>query len=107
MIYEDDSLKNALIFEVKCRKLHSIYTSNGDTKVFRQLRDYTNFWYFDKDGKINKSAISKVYALYPSEDNVKKSLNANQIGIISLNPIYDFENDQSFLNLKEEILYYL
>ena len=107
MIYEDDSLKNALIFEVKCRKLHSIYTSNGDTKVFRQLRDYTNFWYFDKDGKINKSAISKVYTLYPSEDNVKKSLNANQIVIISLNPIYDFENDQSFLNLKEEILYYL
>ena len=69
--------------------------------------NYTNFWYFDKNGKLDKNILKKVYAIYPQEEASKLNLNANQICLLSLNPIYDYENDESYINFYNEIMSYI
>lgn len=107
MFYEENIIKNCIILEVKCRRKNNIYVNSGDTPVFSQLKDYTNFWYFDKNGKLDKNILKKVYAIYPQEEASKLNLNANQICLLSLNPIYDYENDESYINFYNEIMSYI
>lgn len=107
MFYEDGLIKNCIIVEIKCRRKHNIYVKTGDTPVFSQLKDYTNFWYFDSEGNLDRNVLKKVYAIFPQENTCKDDLNANQICLLSLNPVYDYENDSSYLNLFNEITSYI
>ena len=107
MVYENDVIKNCIILEVKCRRKNNIYVRTGDTPVFSQLKDYTNFWYFDSKGNLDKNVLKKVYAIFPQEDSCKEDLNANQICLLSLRPVYDYENDASYMNLFDEITAYI
>lgn len=107
MIYENNVIKNCIILEVKCRRKNNIYVRTGDTPVFSQLKDYTNFWYFDSSGKLNKNIIDRVYAIFPQEDSYKQYLNANQICLLSLKPVYNYADDSSYLNLCDELSKYI
>lgn len=107
MIYENNVIKNCVILEVKCRRKNNIYVRTGDTPVFSQLKDYTNFWYFDLNGKLNKNIIDRVYAIFPQEDPYKQYLNANQICLLSLKPVYNYVDDPSYLNLFDELAEYI
>lgn len=107
MIYHDNVLVNCIIIEVKCRKKRNIYSRDGDTPVFTQLKDYTNFWYFTKDKVLKKNAIDKVYAIYPDDEPSKTFYNANQICFLSLEAVYDYEKSKGFANLYEELKAYI
>ena len=107
MFYEGGLIKNCIIVEIKCRRKHNIYVKTGDTPVFSQLKDYTNFWYFDSEGNLDRNILKKVYAIFPQENTCMDDLNANQICLLSLNPVYDYENDSSYLNLFNEITSYI
>ncbi len=107
MIYENGLIKDCIILEVKCRRKNNIYTKTGETPVISQLKDYTNFWYFDSEGNLDKNILKKVYAIFPQETPYIKNLNANQICLLALKPIYNFENDISYLNLFNEITSYI
>ncbi len=107
MVYENNLIQNCIILEVKCRRKNNIYVRTGETPVFIQLKDYTNFWYFDSKGNLDKNVLKKVYAIFPQETPCKEDLNANQICLLSLKPMYDYENDISYLNLFNEITSYI
>lgn len=107
MVYENNLIQNCIILEVKCRRKNNIYVRTGETPVFIQLKDYTNFWYFDSKGNLDKNVLKKVYAIFPQETPCKEDLNANQICLLSLKPVYDYENDISYLNLFNEITSYI
>lgn len=107
MIYDNNKLIHCIVLEVKCRKKKNIYSKNGDTPVFSQLKDYTNFWYFDHNLKLKKDVIDRVYAIYPDMVSSKDFLNANQICLLSLEPVYDYENSIGFRNLLEELKKFL
>jgi hypothetical protein len=107
MVYDNNQLIHCIVLEVKCRKKKNIYSKNGDTPVFSQLKDYTNFWYFDYNLRLKKDVIDRVYAIYPDAVSTKDFMNANQICLLSLEPVYDYENSIGFKNLSEEIQNFL
>lgn len=107
MVYDEKKLVHCLIIEVKCRRKANIYSPNGDTPVINQLKDYTNFWYFDADLNLKKDVIDRVYAIYPSKDAKMNFLNANQICLLSIEPIYDYMNAKGFENILSELNKYL
>lgn len=109
MSYEQGILKHCVIIEVKCRKKEYIYLNSGDTPVFSQLKDYTNFWYCDHETKIHRNAIDKVYAIYPQKENgiIKEEVNASMICLLALKPVYDFHQDESYLAFKKELIQYM
>ena len=107
MIYDDGTLTNCVIIEVKCRKKRNIYSKNGDTEVITQLKDYTNFWYFTKERILKKDVIDKVYAIYPDDTPSKEFYNANQICFLSLEPVYEYESSLGFINLYDELKLYI
>lgn len=107
MVYDNDKLINCFILEVKCRRKNNIFSQSGDTPVFSQLKDYTNFWYFDDNLKLKRDAIEKVYAIYPDKISRKEFYNADQICLLSLEPVYDYLNSKSYQVFKEEIEYYI
>lgn len=109
MSYEQGVLKHCVIIEVKCRKKEYIYLNSGDTPVFSQLKDYTNFWYCDAACKMHRGAIDKVYAIYPQKENgiIKEEVNADMICLLALKPVYDFHQDESYQAFKNEIIQYL
>ncbi|MEG0314978.1 MAG: hypothetical protein RR646_06960 [Erysipelotrichaceae bacterium] len=103
MIYVDDNFVNSIIYEVKCRRLHSIYSEAGDTPVFTQLRDYTNFWYATSPKtKPIKGAVSNVYAIYPDDDAYTNSFCF--INLLALSPMYNYKEDDGFNNLKDTLM---
>lgn len=103
MLYVDDCFVDSIIYEVKCRRLHSIYSDSGDTPVFTQLRDYTNFWYASSPNvKPIKGAVSNVYAIYPGEDAYLDSY--CYVNLLALSPVYNFKEQKGFINLKETLL---
>lgn len=109
MSYEQETLKHCVIIEVKCRKKEYIYLNSGDTPVFSQLKDYTNFWYCDHENRIHRDAIDKVYAIYPQKENgiIKEEVNAAMICLFALKPVYDFHQDESYHAFKNEMMQYL
>ncbi len=107
MVYDKNILIHCLIIEVKCRRKSNIYSPSGDTPVVNQLKDYTNFWYFDSNLNLKKDVIDKVYAIYPDKNAYKTSLNANQICLLSIEPVYDYNNSDGFQNLISELNKYL
>lgn len=107
MVYEDDVLQHCIIVEVKCRKKNNIYQPTMDTPVMKQLKDYTNFWYFNNDLVLKKGVIDRVYLIFPQEELCKEYYNANQIGLLSLKPVYRFEEDKSYQSFIDEFHQYL
>lgn len=107
MVYDNNVLVNCLIIEVKCRRKSNIYSPSGDTPVINQLKDYTNFWYFDSNLNLKKDVIDKVYAIYPDKNAYTTSLNANQICLLSIEPVYDYNNTGGFRNLMSELNKYI
>lgn len=107
MIYENNKLVNSVILEVKCRKKCNIYNDSFDTKVFSQLKDYTNFWYFDHDLNLKKDVINMVYCIYPDKKSKKDFYNADQICLLSLEPEYDYKNTLSYREFYNEIIKYI
>lgn len=108
MVYENNKFLHSVILEVKCRKKANIYSINGDTPVVAQLQDYSNFWYFDNNLKLQRDPVKIVYAIYPSEKAEKEFTDKTEsIMLLSIEPIYDYNKSKGFQNLTEELKKYL
>ena len=107
MVYEEDVLVHCIILEVKCRKKSNIYNPMMDTTVMKQLKDYTNLWYFNEEKVLKKGVIDCVYVVFPQEELCREYCNANQIGLLSLKPVYQYEEDKSYQSMVCELQQYL
>ena len=63
----EGGFQDAVIFEVKYRRLRNIYLEEGETDVIRQLNHYGTFKYFQPGRPLNRHAdISEIAVLYPA-----------------------------------------
>lgn len=97
--YEYDKFLEAIIIEVKYRKLNYIHNDTENTEVDEQLENYRDLEYYD--GKLKKVGrnppIVKVIAMYPQQRHARKIVHSIYSNIVFL-PIMTSENEKNIHN---------
>lgn len=109
--YKDDDFLEAIIVEVKYRKLKYIHNDVENTEVDEQLESYRELEYYDSNLKAIRSRmmpIAKVIAVYPDQKGAHKIVNSTYSNVLFL-PIMINKEDEDYIhygyeNLKNEIL---
>lgn len=109
--YKEDDFLEAIIVEVKYRKLKYIHNDIENTEVDEQLESYRELEYYDSNLKAIRSRvmpIAKVIAIYPKQKGAHKIVNNTYSNILFL-PIMICQEDDAYVhygyeNLKNEIL---
>lgn len=109
--YKEDDFLEAIIVEVKYRKLKYIHNDVENTEVDEQLESYRELEYYDSNLKAIRSRmmpIAKVIAIYPEQKGSHKIVNSTYSNILFL-PIMIGKEDEEYIhygyeNLKNEIL---
>ena len=85
-LFKDEKFINAVVVEVKYRKLKYIHSDNDDTHVDMQLENYRDLEYYDANtSKVKRMfPIAKVIAVYPEQKNAVKMSNETYDNIVFL-----------------------
>lgn len=85
-LFKDEKFINAVVVEVKYRKLKYIHSDNDDTHVDMQLENYRDLEYYDANtSKVKRMfPIAKVIVVYPEQKNAVKMSNETYDNIVFL-----------------------
>lgn len=106
-LYKDNQFLEAIVVEVKYRKMKYIHSDIENTKVDEQLESYRDFEYYDADikGVRRMLPINKVIAVYPQQNGAKKMVNPTYQNIMFIPiSIKDEDSYSGYEGFRDEIL---